>query len=182
MAVNDLQIKSFDFAADVAKQLITLATAIITVMITFSKDILGTNSHYIAWLLSSWILFLLSIVFGIFTLMALTGVLAQSQKTQNIEDRKELENFNNSGIYKCNVRWFEGMQIFLFIIALLLSIIYGYKSLSHKKNSQEWIETFEIVRIIDYKDNRLYANTSTVTEKRLQKSSHCYLWNSYTIK
>lgn len=80
MAVNDLQIKSFDFAADVAKQLITLATAIITVMITFSKDILGTNSHYIAWLLSSWILFLLSIVFGIFTLMALTGVLAQSQK------------------------------------------------------------------------------------------------------
>lgn len=133
MAVNDLQIKSFDFAADVAKQLITLATAIITVMITFSKDILGTNSHYIAWLLSSWILFLLSIVFGIFTLMALTGVLAQSQKTQNIEDRKELENFNNSGIYKCNVRWFEGIQIFLFIIALLLSIIYGYKSLSHKK-------------------------------------------------
>ena len=87
-----------------------------------------------------------------------------------------------SGIYKCNVRWFEGIQIFLFIIALLLSIIYGYKSLSHKKNSQEWIETFEIVRIIDYKDNRLYANTSTVTEKRLQKSSHCYLWNSYTIK
>ena len=151
-------------------------------MITFSKDILGTNSHYIAWLLSSWILFLLSIVFGIFTLMALTGVLAQSQKTQNIEDRKELENFNNSGIYKCNVRWFEGIQIFLFIIALLLSIIYGYKSLSHKKNSQEWIETVEIVRIIDYKDNRLYANTSTVTEKRLQKSSHCYLWNSYTIK
>lgn len=116
MAVNDLQIKSFDFAADVAKQLITLATAIITVMITFSKDILGTNSHYIAWLLSSWILFLLSIVFGIFTLMALTGVLAQSQKTQNIEDRKELENFNNSGIYKCNVRWFEGIQIFLFIL------------------------------------------------------------------
>ena len=99
MAVNDLQIKSFDFAADVAKQLITLATAIITVMITFSKDILGTNSHYIAWLLSSWILFLLSIVFGIFTLMALTGVLAQSQKTQNIEDRKELENFNNSGMH-----------------------------------------------------------------------------------
>lgn len=182
MAVNDLQIKSFDFAADVAKQLITLATAIITVMITFSKDIFGTNNHYIAWLLSSWILFLLSIVFGIFTLMALTGVLAQSQKTQNIEDRKELENFNNSGIYKCNVRWFEGIQIFLFIKALLLSIIYGYKSLSHKKNSQEWIETFEIVRIIDYKDNRLYADTFTVIEKGLQKSSHCYLWNSYTIK
>lgn len=160
------------------KQLITLATAIITVMITFSKDIFGTNDHYIAWLLGSWILFLLSIVFGIFTLMALTGVLAQSPKTQNIEDKKMSENFDNSGIYKCNVRWFEGMQIFLFIIALLLSIIYGYKSLSHKKNSQKWIETFEIVRIIDYKDNMLYADTFTVTEKGLQKSSHCYLWNS----
>ena len=68
--------KSFDFAADVSKQLITLSTAIITVTITFSKDILGggtdTNKY---WLLAAWGMFVVTIFFGVWTLMALTGSL-----------------------------------------------------------------------------------------------------------
>ncbi|KQT20825.1 hypothetical protein ASG31_16700 [Chryseobacterium sp. Leaf404] len=41
LVVNEQEKKAFDFAADTVKQLITLATGIIALTITFSKDILG---------------------------------------------------------------------------------------------------------------------------------------------
>ena len=54
--------KAFDFAADVTKQLITLSTAIITITITFSKDIINladsAAKNYLLW---AWILFIATV-------------------------------------------------------------------------------------------------------------------------
>ena len=44
--------KAFDFASDVTKQLITVASAIVTISVTFSKDTpaAARSSAYHAWL------------------------------------------------------------------------------------------------------------------------------------
>lgn len=68
--------KAFDFAADAAKQLITLATALIALTITFFKDFAGADStggiDLMPW---SWGLLLVSLVLGLSHLYALTGAL-----------------------------------------------------------------------------------------------------------
>lgn len=76
MAETDWNEKSFDFASDVSKQLITLATAIVTVTISFQKDIFSlTGGRWTTLLGLAWLAFLLSVVFGIWTLLALAGAL-----------------------------------------------------------------------------------------------------------
>jgi hypothetical protein len=74
--MTDKQSKAFDFAADVAKQFITLSTGILALTITFAKDIGGGPSQGAPLLLGlSWVLYLVSILGGVWTLMALTGEL-----------------------------------------------------------------------------------------------------------
>jgi len=69
---------SFTFAKETVTQLITLATALIGVSITFTKDIRnGAAKFDRKWLFRSWIAFLVSVVGGIWTLMALTGALSK---------------------------------------------------------------------------------------------------------
>src|ERR1039458_2916871 len=68
--------KAFDFAADLTKQPITLATGTIALTITFSKDFLQkTPARARLWALGAWGVLLASVVFGIWTMMALTGSL-----------------------------------------------------------------------------------------------------------
>jgi hypothetical protein len=89
--MKENQKKSFDFAADTTKQLITLATAIIALSVTFAKDIVGVSSDYpkvlLAW---TWSIFIASLFFGIFALMALTGSL------QPISDEKKKSDTNEA--------------------------------------------------------------------------------------
>lgn len=116
MTNNNFKEKSFDFAAGVAKQLITLSTAFITITITFSKDITKDHSGIIC-LYLSWIAFGLTIVFGIWTLMALTGTLKFTIKD------------DNKSIYDKNIKNPALAQVILFILALLFTIIYGFNCL-----------------------------------------------------
>ena len=106
--------KAFEFASDATKQLITLSTAIITITITFAKDIFGGSINNKALLMISWISFLLSIVFGVGTLLALTGELEQTENNQR-----------EPTIRKKNVTLPSILQILLFIIALSLTIVFG---------------------------------------------------------
>jgi len=43
--MKENQKKAFDFASDTTKQLITLSTAIVTLTVTFSKDIIGVGDN-----------------------------------------------------------------------------------------------------------------------------------------
>ena len=63
-------------------------------------------------LASAWGFYLLSIVFGIATLMALTG-------------RLEKHGEGEPSIYSKNLRFFSGMQIGSFLLALALTITFG---------------------------------------------------------
>lgn len=66
---------AFQFASDLSKQLLTLSTGILALTLTFTKDVLRDRSpsSLLRW---TWTGYVLTIVFGIWHLMALTGQLA----------------------------------------------------------------------------------------------------------
>jgi hypothetical protein len=107
--------KSFDFAADVCKQIITLSTAVTALTITFFKDFAqdagGASRDLMA---ASWFCYFVSIVFGILTLMALTGSLGALQQPK---------------ITGSNVRVPAAVQIVLFAVGLLLTVTSGAAAL-----------------------------------------------------
>lgn len=108
--------KAFDFAADLAKQLITLATGIVTITITFSKDFLSQPPTPVEKTLAmfAWFAFLFSIVCGILTLMALTGTLDQRPGTAC-----------PISIQGSNVRIPARLQILSFLAGLILTIAFA---------------------------------------------------------
>jgi hypothetical protein len=72
---------TFDFARETIVQLITLSTGVIGVSATFAKDF--RNGRGAGALFVSWIALLVSIVFGVWALMALTGTLAREPVTSD---------------------------------------------------------------------------------------------------
>jgi hypothetical protein len=100
--------KAFDAAAEVVKQLITLATAVLALTVTFAKDITRNTMAHRTVLLIAWIVYLLSLAGGIWTLMALAGSLGQGEQS----------------IYGWNIKLPAGFQIASFLLATLLIIVY----------------------------------------------------------
>jgi len=106
--------KAFDFAQEVAKQLITLSTAVIAITLTYSKDFADHASGNTRQLVVfSWYFFLVSILFGLWTLMALTG---------NLEPNGDGA---KPSIRSANVTFPAILQIACFLIAMLLAILFG---------------------------------------------------------
>lgn len=151
--MEEQQKKAFDFAADVTKQLITLSTAIITITITFSKEMINFTDAPVKWcLLMAWVLYILTVFFGIWTLMALTGNLQPIKKTPTTTSDKAECTINSK-----NIRVPSMLQIFCFIVALGFTIAFGYKSISigdKSKNTkivtQESCKELQIIKRIDY--------------------------------
>jgi hypothetical protein len=107
--------KSFDFAMDLTKVLITLATGIVTITITFSKEIASkapASAH--KWIEIAWLLYLLSIVGGILALMAMTGSLDEDE---------------SPSINKLDITCPAMGQFLLFGAAVALTIVFGTKAL-----------------------------------------------------
>ncbi|MGA9587509.1 MAG: hypothetical protein WBQ95_19420 [Terracidiphilus sp.] len=112
-SATDFTSKSFDFAADATKQLITVATGVVTATVIFSKDF---NSYGRNWALAAWIGFSVSVLFGLSALFSMSGQLAKS-KTPDIYAKK-------SGIRKLS-----GGQIVTFLIGMGLMVVFGFKAL-----------------------------------------------------
>lgn len=113
--------KAFDFAKDTATQLITLSTGIIVIVITFAKDVVkNADSHGCArfFMALACGVYLLSILAGLWHLLALTGELEQTGSTQHTPT-----------IRGSNATIPSLAQIALFLIATLLIIVYGVLSL-----------------------------------------------------
>lgn len=102
--------KAIDFAADVAKQMVTLSTGIVTITLLFSKDIVYGR----AWALAAWICFLVSTLSGLWTLMSLTGTLLHLAKKGPSADK----GFTLSA----NVLLPARFQVLSFILAIILTI------------------------------------------------------------
>jgi len=104
----------FDSAGDLAKQLITVATGILGLSITFLKDVVKDAAKNGLWLLRwCWIVYLASVVCGFWTLMAITGSIATLLKDPGSVPPTD------------NIRLPAGLQIIAFGIATVLLVAYG---------------------------------------------------------
>jgi ketosteroid isomerase-like protein len=125
--------KAFDFAADSTKQLITLSTAILTLTITFGKDVLqkveGPTKENLTY---SWIVYLVSIFFGILTLLALTGTLDPKKKKQQPDPVK-----SSPTIQGLNIRILSTLQILTFLVATGLVVKSGMGALNTPTTSPD---------------------------------------------
>jgi Na+/melibiose symporter-like transporter len=139
-----LRKKAFDFASDTTKQLITLSTALIAVSITF-KGNFGEGGNETL-LLLCWVSFFLSVIFGIGTLMALTGTLEKSTEEKTDENDKKVE----LSIYGTNVKRPTILQIIFFLLGLVFLGVFGGQSIySDKKPIQS--DEIKIIRESTYK-------------------------------
>jgi hypothetical protein len=108
--------KAFEFAQEATKQLIGLATGVIALTITFLTDVVKTApSGSAVFLQASWVMYLVSIVFGVFTLLALTGNLERAEQ-------------GTPSIYSGAIRFGSIAQILTFAAALILTLVFGFKA------------------------------------------------------
>jgi hypothetical protein len=107
----------FEFAREVSVQLVTLSAGFLALTITFAKEVLaGLPPRGAAWLRGTWILHVLSILAGVLTLLALTGVLMPviSAGESPLPPK-----------FTPTVRWLAGIQIFFFFAAMATLAVYA---------------------------------------------------------
>lgn len=124
----DAEEKSFEFAQDIIKQLLALATGIPAFMITFSKDFAQNVTNCSKLLaLWSWGFFIASVLFGLLALMSLTGVLASFDEKLSGKSKSRTR---GGGIYSANVRIFTVLQMLTFFVGLVLVGFFGWSGIT----------------------------------------------------
>jgi hypothetical protein len=107
--------KAFDFAQDVAKQVITLAAGVLTITVTFHGDLAKSSAHHATWPLQwGWVCLAVSIGGGVWTLMALTGTVDSSK---------------SGSIFDANVRIPAGVQLLAFAAGMALTTVFAWNAL-----------------------------------------------------
>ena len=114
MGMLEYQKKAFDFASDLTKQLITLSTSIVTISLLFG-DHFPKQSKLALW---AWAFYLVSSLFGLWTLMALTGTLAPINPPASFD-------------LGFNVRLPSGLQVLAFAIAIGITIRFVFVWYGH---------------------------------------------------
>jgi hypothetical protein len=111
--------KAFDFPQGTTKQLLSLATGIIALTITFAKDIVGSLPPATkGCLAAAWFNYLILILGGVWTLMSLTGTLEKKG-----DDKFPISIRGNNVIVPSLI------QIVTFLLGKILTVIYGIISL-----------------------------------------------------
>ncbi|HEY4779206.1 MAG TPA: hypothetical protein VIH47_06415 [Solirubrobacterales bacterium] len=108
--------KAFDYAQEATKQVLTLATAVVTITVSFLKDIVSAAPGDARTLLYiAWGLFTLSILGGIATLYNLTGHVGEAETS-------------SEGINVFGIRLFSGLQLISFVLAIACVVYFGARA------------------------------------------------------
>ena len=114
--MDDQTKTAFASASDTSKQLIALATGLLALEITFAKEVIVRLDAVAKCLIgTSWVLLLLSVVAGVWTLLALAGTLGQTTVP------------TAQSIFGRNVRVPAILQILLFLGGLILTVWFGVR-------------------------------------------------------
>jgi hypothetical protein len=111
------RVKAYDFAADAGKQVLLLSTGVLTVTATFAKDLIGREQlHGLlgALLVAAWVLFLLSILCGLWFLYALVGSLGQHRRDDD-----------PPSVYDTNATLPSLLQTGTFLLAMACTVAVG---------------------------------------------------------
>jgi hypothetical protein len=114
--------KQFEVAVDVAKQLITVAAAIITVTIAFSKDFVGmARMSGVDKVLagSAWGFLLLSVVAGLWCLYAVNGSIETVVRTPS----------RQVSLYDPNIAIPMGIQQVTFLLGIVVTVVFGVRTI-----------------------------------------------------
>ena len=167
--MDEREKKSFDFAGDVTKQLITLSIGILTLCVAFTDKVFSSEAaHSYSWVIfTALILFTLSLLCGILTLLKLTGIIAKNTST----------NTSNSPIYDGSMRLFSSMQLFTFLLAVIFSMSFVGCSLGKKSTAPKELQEIKskndsiFIRIECLESESNMKNVKRRTKKTL---SSCY--------
>ena len=119
MDQSDWRKHSFDSVADSTKQLMTVATGVVTATVLFSSD-LDPMARY--WAYASWLLFFASVFFGIAVLFNISGsLIAASQSSAP-----------SPSIDK-GTRALSVCQLVAFLIGIPALVGFGYQAVNTKK-------------------------------------------------
>jgi hypothetical protein len=122
--MEDTLKKGFEFITDLSKQLISLSTGILALSITFAREIIiDKNKRRVNALALSWLFYLISICFGVWTMMAVTGTII----SPDFAGTKTSEAFN------FNLRFPSGLQILSFLTGTILLVIFGIRAVKSPK-------------------------------------------------
>jgi hypothetical protein len=124
MEMDENKKMAFDAALDLVKQLITLASAILALTATFLKDVLAVfrgkdaalpHPHWTLYV--TWILMLLSILFGLLAHGAITGTLDKiNLKAENNSEKNKITIYEGNIVKLTTAQW---MSFFLGAIAMV---------------------------------------------------------------
>ena len=181
--------KSYDFASDLSKQMITLSTAIITLCVAFTDKLFNsaTAQANSGWLMASLLVFVISISIGVFHLMGLTGQLGK-ETPQQATDRTTTLNPAESGaphaqsvpenqsvneqnvdvsIYSRTNRITSFLQVISFVVGLFLALAYIWLSIPSSPmmtdEKTEIIDTTKCIKILRTSDYVIVNGEKTDT-------------------
>lgn len=107
---------AFESVRDTAKQLIALATGVLALTVTFSKDFLGPATSGRSLVHAAWYLLLVSSAAGVWVLMAVTGSLGAKGRE-----------IDHSTVFAGNIVAPAVIQVLTFAVGLLLAVIFGVR-------------------------------------------------------
>ncbi|HJP66754.1 MAG TPA: hypothetical protein VKA30_10680 [Actinomycetota bacterium] len=114
---------AFESYRDMTKQAVTLATGVLALTVTFVKDVVKeVTALERGVLLIGWLALVLSVVFGVLTLMAISGAL---HCIENEDSQPCAELPKPITIYASNVRTQSAIQLVLFGLGILILILFG---------------------------------------------------------
>lgn len=112
---------SIETARDASKTVLTLSTSIILVTVTFAKEFIDvTNQDVKALAVWSWVLFFISIVSGVWTLLAFAGEISLKNPKKGTEDTTPL-------VWRWGIRGPAIGQMLAFLIGLILVVFLAVK-------------------------------------------------------
>ncbi|MGB8404550.1 MAG: hypothetical protein WCE30_10860 [Mycobacterium sp.] len=144
--------KAFDFAQDSTKQILTLASAIVALTITFYKDFApaaGTASrHLMEW---SWVLYAVSILLGLVQLFQLTGALVSTNAAEQTPTN-------------LSAKITSGGQQITFFIGLVLTVIAGWLAVGDASTTEKTTPPIATTSARSTAESPHTAPSSTITQ------------------
>jgi len=122
MDQNERSTRALDYAQESVKQILGLSTGVLALTLTFFEDFAGAHSGAArSCIVISWIFFLIAIISGLLTLLAMTSDLwpkKQNKRTKTVD------------IWTTDLRIYAIIQVVAFGLGSILMLVAGWFALS----------------------------------------------------
>ena len=117
LSMDDRTKAAFESIRDSTKQMITLATGVLALTVTFAKDFIGGGAQG-RWLVhAAWYAFFLSAAAGVWVLLAVSGSLGNGP-----------DSITHKDAYGLNIRLPALVQVLSFATGLALAVVFGTRN------------------------------------------------------